>query len=157
MFVAHYENTMRNAKFAPTAVPPVVRTIEQIRAEKRRLAAIETKRQADELAARQAEARKSLEAIRSYRCVVNTGSNVPARQIIQMVATAKGFPLEEILGNSRNRSVVEARFDAIKAVADARPDMSTPQIGRIFGKDHTTIIHALSKRGGRRPASVRLS
>ncbi len=74
----------------------------------------------------------------------------PARQIIQQVAAAHGFTTEDVVGGGLKKKLVQARFDAIKAVADGRPDLSLPQIGHIFNRDHTSIIHALKKRGGRK-------
>lgn len=149
MFIAHFENTMRNAKFAPQAVKPVVRTIDQIRAEKRRQRVAETRRQAEELAERQAKAKRELEAVSMYRCIDVIDFRTPAKEIIRLVAAANGLTTADLLSNRRFKAVVEARFDAIKAVADARPDLSLMQIGKIFGKDHTTIIWALKQRGGR--------
>lgn len=149
MFIARYENTMRNAKFAPPAAPKNVRTIEQIRAENRRKRAEESARLAEEMAREQAEAKRNLDAIASYRCIDVLGHRPKTIDVIRMVALANGMRVEDIIGPSRTRRFVQARFDAIKAVADARPDLSTIQIGKIFGRDHTSIIHALSKRGGR--------
>ncbi|MBX3751922.1 MAG: hypothetical protein KF897_17725, partial [Opitutaceae bacterium] len=50
-------------------------------------------------------------------------------------------------GASRTRHVVEARFEAIRLVRAARPDLSLPAIGRLFNRDHTTILHALKRAG----------
>ena len=153
MFVAHFENTMRNAKFAPQAVKPVVRTIEQIRAEKRRQREVEARRQMEEEARRRIVAERNMAAVRTYRCIDIRGSVTPAKDIVRWVAEMKGVTVDDILGNRRERQFVTARFDAIKAVADARPDLSLSQIGKIFNRDHTTIIHALNKRGGRSKAA----
>lgn len=73
----------------------------------------------------------------------------PAREIISRVGALHGYTLAEITGPRLEKKLVQARFDAIKAVADGRPDMSLPQIGRVFNRDHTSILHALNKRGGR--------
>lgn len=78
-----------------------------------------------------------------------TGSKTPAREIISRVGAAHGYTLAQIIGPRLEKKLVQARFDAIKAVADGRPDMSLPQIGRVFNRDHTSILHALNKRGGR--------
>jgi chromosomal replication initiation ATPase DnaA len=56
-----------------------------------------------------------------------------------------------VMSVSRNRKVVAARTDAIGAVwlncevEGARPML--PSVGRIFKRDHTTILHALRKLG----------
>ncbi len=154
MFIAHSENTMRNAKPKFSEPKPIVRTIQQIRAENRKRA--ELKREAELEALRvkaEAEAeerRLQAKAVAEYRCIDVLEVKTPAKKIIAQVAALHGLSVREVLSNRRNRPVVEARFDAIKAVADIRPDMSLPQIGRLFGRDHTTILHALRRRGGRR-------
>lgn len=79
-----------------------------------------------------------------------TGSKTPARDIISRVAAAHGYTLAQIIGPRLEKKLVHARFDAVKAVAEGRPDMSLPQIGRVFNRDHTSILHALNKRGGRK-------
>lgn len=166
MFIAHYENTMRNARPAPPVEREVVRTIQQIRAEKRREAEAARRRQIEAWAARAAaerqEAENEAELVRTlaaYRCIVvrGTGPKEPARDIVAKVAALHGMTASEVISARRDRKTVEARFDAIKAVADARPDLSLPQIGRIFERDHTSILHALRKRGGRVPSSTAAS
>lgn len=69
------------------------------------------------------------------------------RALIAQVAARRGVSAAEVLGQKRERRVVEARFDAIAAVYRARPDLTLPRIGAIFNRDHTSILHALSKRG----------
>lgn len=118
MFIARYENTMRNAR--PKTEP---------------------------------EPRKPQPAAKAedaYRVIDVIDARTPAREIVSRVGAAHGYSFAEITGPRLEKSLVQARFDAIKAVADARPDLSLPQIGRIFNRDHTSILHALKKRGGRK-------
>ncbi|WP_054312112.1 helix-turn-helix domain-containing protein [Mesorhizobium sp. 1M-11] len=124
MFIARYENTMRNAR--PKGVEP-------------------------EPARPSPAPRTEDPAVAAYRCIDVLEPRTPAREIISRVGALHGYTLAEITGPRLEKRLVQARFDAIKAVADARPDMSLPQIGRIFNRDHTSILHALKKRGGRRP------
>lgn len=77
--------------------------------------------------------------------------NPPARAVIADVARRRGFTAADIVGPSRNRKVIEARFDAIADVyrrcrIDGR-ELSLSELGRLFRRDHTTMIHALRKRG----------
>ena len=52
----------------------------------------------------------------------------------------------QVMGATRSLTVVEARHTCIFALHRARPDLSLPQIGRIFGgRDHTSIMHAIRK------------
>lgn len=73
--------------------------------------------------------------------------NAHIRQIIAMVAERYSVPVDLLLSRRRHRKVDAARMDAIKAVHLAKPHLSTTQIGEIFDRHHTTILHAL---GGRR-------
>ena len=77
------------------------------------------------------------------------------RRICTEVGTSMGVPVENILGKSRERVVVEARHAAIQAVADAFPTWSLKMIARQFGMDHTSILHALKRRGTGRKKVVR--
>lgn len=74
-----------------------------------------------------------------------------ARSIMLEVAARHGLGVEDLTGPRRSVRLVEARHEAMAAVATERPDMSLVQIGRIFGKrDHTTVFYALGKRGVKR-------
>lgn len=62
--------------------------------------------------------------------------------------TALGLDYDEVVGSRRNRPIIAARFALILAVKLEYPNLSLPQIGRIFGgRDHTTILSALRKMG----------
>jgi hypothetical protein len=69
------------------------------------------------------------------------------KSLIAKAAADNGVTYEAVMGRARHRPVVHARFVAIAAVCAAYPDMSFPRIGKIFGRDHSTIIHALMSRG----------
>lgn len=53
--------------------------------------------------------------------------------------------VDEIISARRGRHLVAARHACVKAVYEQRKDLSLPQIGRIFQRDHTTILHAIRK------------
>lgn len=67
-----------------------------------------------------------------------------------------GVTVDEILGSSRKKRIVAARHAAIRAVAEA-VDLrascgnwtggfwSTTAIGKLFGRDHTTILWVLGR------------
>jgi chromosomal replication initiator protein len=65
-----------------------------------------------------------------------------ARQIIAQVAKDHGLTADELTGPSRKKVVVEARWTAMRTIR-AETKLSTPQIGRLFHRDHTTVLHAL--------------
>jgi chromosomal replication initiation ATPase DnaA len=69
------------------------------------------------------------------------------KHLIATAAAANGVTYEAIMSRARPRDVCRARFDAIAAVSSAYPDMSFPRIGKIFNRDHSSIVHALMMRG----------
>lgn len=52
---------------------------------------------------------------------------------------------EEIISPRRIRSLIHPRHECMRAVFKERPDMSFPQIGRIFRRDHTSVMWAVGK------------
>lgn len=102
---------------------------------------IAAKRESDEREKLETEAVKA--TLAKYRTHDIIGARPAAREIIMRVAQWRGVPFAVIVGTRRTRHIVAARFEAIRAVADARPDLSLPQLGRIFNRDHTSILHAL--------------
>lgn len=68
-----------------------------------------------------------------------------AREIIQATAQAFGVTAADILGERRPVEIIAARFAAYHAVATAHPGWSFVRIGRVFGRDHTTILTAIRK------------
>lgn len=64
------------------------------------------------------------------------------REIISQVAKAHELTVEAVTGPSRKRAVVEARWEAMRRLK-AETKLSTPQIGALFNRDHTTVLHAL--------------
>lgn len=72
-------------------------------------------------------------------------AKVSARKLMRVVAEGYGVTDLDLMGPRRDRFIVRVRHEAIRAVADARPDMTLPQIGKVFNRDHTSVIHALRK------------
>lgn len=54
-----------------------------------------------------------------------------------------GTTYSEIMSDRKTRDITFPRKICMFEVYRQRPDMSLPQIGRLFGKDHTTILHAV--------------
>ena len=70
---------------------------------------------------------------------------VSTRVIIEEVAAYYRQPVELLRGKSRQRPLVLARQIAMYVMRDLT-DLSYPAIAREFGgRDHTTVIHAVSK------------
>lgn len=110
-------------------------------------------RQQAKLAAREDEEADRLAAEREFRRLTRIQAipSVPTywhstetiRSIIATVAEEHGVSAQDILSSIRNRKIVLARQHAIHEVKARRPGLSLPQIGRAFGRDHTTVLHSL--------------
>lgn len=68
--------------------------------------------------------------------------NLTIMRLIEMVAQHTGFPVADLLGPSRKAALTFARHTAIWLCIKHFPRKSLPQIGLVFCKDHTSIIHA---------------
>lgn len=69
---------------------------------------------------------------------------------------------QQVMGESRMSGVVRVRFDCIRRIHAAFPAFSTPHLGRIFKRDHSTIMYALNPakfcaKGAARYARVKSS
>ena len=97
--------------------------------------------------------------IRAHEQTINgltAGSGAPgvrrqAKDIIHDVLhDFPGISYAQVVGPGRSLQIVEARHTCILAVHRARPDLSFPQLGAIFGgRDHTTILFAVRKMEAR--------
>lgn len=68
------------------------------------------------------------------------------RGVIADVVKEFGYPIDAIMGRSRHQPLALARHVAmylLRHVFD--PPLSYPHIGRVFGRDHTSIIAAERK------------
>lgn len=74
-------------------------------------------------------------------------------RIIKDVAAAAGtgVTVADVMGRSRYAEIVAVRHKAMAEVYAAFPWMSYPQMGRLFGRDHSTCMHALQKMGVLKP------
>lgn len=117
------------------------------RAEKAWAMKQERERQRIEAIDRAIREAKAVEAYRTIEVLPPPADKVSVRDIIHSVAVKHGFTAELILGERRSKPLVIARHEAICEAARLRPDMSLPELGRQFKRDHTTIIHALRKAG----------
>ena len=72
--------------------------------------------------------------------------------VVAAVAMKHGLTLPEIMGADRRHHVAHARQEAFWVLRDTYPEMSLPAIGRMFGKDHTTVLHGIRQHEKRRAA-----
>ena len=68
------------------------------------------------------------------------------RFIIRLVALRRGVRTIEMKGPARTREVVAARDEAIGLIWTHCRQLSLPTVGRLFDRDHTTILHTLRKQ-----------
>lgn len=68
---------------------------------------------------------------------------------IGIIAFRHGCTRQDILGTSKLRYLVEARWDCITLFRQR--GMSTTEIGRLMNRNHSTIVHALQKMSLRKP------
>ena len=73
----------------------------------------------------------------------NFYSRPSTETIIRLVGLKHGFKYHDILGTGRSYPLVAARREAARLVATHCRAMSLVQIGRIFHKNHATIINLL--------------
>lgn len=69
------------------------------------------------------------------------------QELISHVAGWHRIPPSRLMSRDRTRRVIAARFDAVAAVHLAYPNWSLQRLGRVFDRNHTSIYHALKKRG----------
>jgi chromosomal replication initiation ATPase DnaA len=63
--------------------------------------------------------------------------------IIAQVCDRHGVAVEEVMGRSRFKRVCTARKEAYAMLREER--LSYPTIGRMFGRDHTTVVDGVQR------------
>jgi hypothetical protein len=82
-----------------------------------------------------------------FRYVSHGTSKAIARQIIRDTAEQHGLMVEHLIGARRDLRIVRARHEAMARVYEACPHMSMVQIGKVFHRDHTSVLSAVKKLG----------
>jgi chromosomal replication initiation ATPase DnaA len=67
------------------------------------------------------------------------------KRAIAEVARDHGVTFDDIVSERRDKFIVSARTAAIKKVRASFSNLSLTQIGRVFNRDHTTILYNLRK------------
>ena len=62
--------------------------------------------------------------------------------IINCICEVLNLSYNDIVGKCRKREIVEARQIAIGLILEANPKLTLKKVGRIFKRDHSTIIYA---------------
>ncbi len=72
-------------------------------------------------------------------------------RIIRLVALKHGYRYYDILGSGRTKPLTAARREAVRLVKSHCREMSSVQIGRLFHRDHSSILNLLG-RSRRKPS-----
>lgn len=119
-------------------------------------ATLRAQREAEKRRARQEKYQNALpgDVTKAFSVITVRSARDDERDLIANVAKIYGLTYEHLVGDARTREITQARHQAIRAVADARPDLSCVAIGRMFGgRDHTSVLHSL--RLTKKPGDVR--
>lgn len=68
----------------------------------------------------------------------------PMRRLSLLVSEETGFTVAQIMSDRRTASWVKAR-QVLMWMGHAYTTLSLPQIGRVCGRDHTTVLHSTRK------------
>ncbi len=71
-----------------------------------------------------------------------------AARIIEAVSTLSGFTVDRLVGPSREAPLAWERHVAMWLIRQ-HTGLSFPQIGRLFNRDHSTVVHAVRRIGKR--------
>lgn len=73
-------------------------------------------------------------------------NRTPVQDIIEnALSDYPGVSFSEVRGRGQHPLIQKARIACVYAVHTLRPDMSFPHIGRVFERDHTTIINTVKR------------
>lgn len=75
---------------------------------------------------------------------VNLLTGAHWRVLLKLVALKRGIHQRDILGDSHEKPIVAARFEAMHLVR-THMEKSYPAIGRLFNRDHTSVLYAVRK------------
>lgn len=75
---------------------------------------------------------------------INPGLNPTPDMILQTVSNFYSMPVDQILANKRSKDTVRPRQMAMYLVRKLT-NYSLPEIGKVFSRDHTTVMHACNK------------
>ena len=74
----------------------------------------------------------------------NPGMKPTPEIILQEVSNFYTIPVEKLRGSGRSRDMVQPRQVAMYLVRKLT-DYSLPEIGKVFFRDHTTVLHSINK------------
>jgi len=93
--------------------------------------------------ARERAYRKRVELLSRDVSAAMTNPATIGHRVLDEVTTVFDVTVGEILSSSRHRDVVHAR--QVAAWLLRAGGLSSPQIGRILGRDHTTVLYGVNR------------
>ncbi|SMC42776.1 dnaA protein helix-turn-helix [Fulvimarina manganoxydans] len=99
------------------------------------------------IAERQQDIRSHIERVADIIAGRSEGVVTPFERTIaelDAIMRRRGITSDELFGPSRKRAIVEARADCYAFLQ--KKGWSLPRIGRMFRKDHTTILNGIQRR-----------
>lgn len=64
--------------------------------------------------------------------------------LVERVAERMGYRFDDLVGEARERNITEARHVAMALVRE-QTDLSYPAIGKLFNRDHTTVMSGVQR------------
>lgn len=89
------------------------------------------------------EPRHHMEAWKAYKSAVNDIN--PSRQFVKFKCFEYGVTYDLVCSGARPRYLSQIREQIIQATHDAFPTLSTPQLGKLINKDHTSVLKYLGR------------
>lgn len=68
---------------------------------------------------------------------------VTGKAVVEAVARCHGLDYEDLVGMRRSRAYAWPRQEAMYEVYRRCPHLSYPAIGKLFGRDHTTVLYGV--------------
>jgi hypothetical protein len=86
---------------------------------------------------------KVLQMIEAHEMRVGAMPNAIVRGVVDEVCAETGVSEEDLLSTRRTHEIARARMLAMRRLYDKGEEWSMPRVGRVFKRDHTTVLHAL--------------
>ena len=81
-------------------------------------------------------------ALQCYK--TKSGKNVTPQDVVDAVAAQMHVDAALMVGRSHTRTITRARQIAMYLLCEIH-GLSTTCVGRFFGRDHSTVVHAIGK------------
>lgn len=72
------------------------------------------------------------------------------RALVKLAALKHSISVADVVGIARSVPIVAARQEAMWLIRTHCPHLSLPEIGLIFGRDHSTVYHSVNKVSAKR-------